>query len=673
MPLGRLEGPSGGKLSGRRASFAYHGNEGKLPNLQARQEWLFANKGGKDQLMEKLKPFMKNGPKRRATSVDSSAESSVGTTRNGMSRRSSIHASEMGDLRRKGSLGTLYSTTVIDNWQDLAGAPLLQESKIDPITQIMNALRLLIEALRHGIDDVTGEAFRLGRLLQSGLSRLEDPNSTEKIHASCQMIFEVVQKYGYSDGCFRPPLHLDVAERLQVTLEDGIRDQELQNSPLGENEENPRGLYSNGKSLTFWEGLQADIWELFLLPSAEEPESMKWNSGRMIMAVFQASVLALWAIFYAIISGPEFYRSSDEVRFLIDAFDICFAIIFAVDILLRMLVCPSIKDHFGHPIAICEVVAVFPFYVKWIHRWYGGSPDVVTGFIGQVDMLSVLRVLKATNFMGENIGKLSVVVKTSSRMLVVGGFVLLLCIVVMSSIMFFIEMSSSGYHLLEPPLIDRVVWVRKTIPPKVIITADGTKILHSEDELSPYQSMYDFFWWCITTLTTVGYGDTTPTSAGGRVAAGFCMVVGVLVLALPASVICSHFTLTRNDSVAMVQREERSDVREMVRKICSDSSRPYAHIMLHHFVMLDCLELNHQKNPSSEDLAGVIYQHILWVYKAFLYTKVAYLAAKGEETNIEVEELCIRRFVANCAEVFRHERDQLWGAYAKIMERDLKR
>jgi Ion transport protein len=55
-------------------------------------------------------------------------------------------------------------------------------------------------------------------------------------------------------------------------------------------------------------------------------------------------------------------------------------------------------------------------------------------------------------------------------------------------------------------------------------------------EISPFFSIPQAFWWFLVTATTLGYGDLTPTSAGGKLVAIAAMLTGVLVVAFPVSV-----------------------------------------------------------------------------------------------------------------------------------------
>mmetsp|Transcript_46830 Transcript_46830/g.108796 ORF Transcript_46830/g.108796 Transcript_46830/m.108796 type:complete len:142 (-) Transcript_46830:490-915(-) len=67
-------------------------------------------------------------------------------------------------------------------------------------------------------------------------------------------------------------------------------------------------------------------------------------------------------------------------------------------------------------------------------------------------------------------------------------------------------------------------------------------------------------------MTTVGYGDTFPIEAGGKLVATVTMVCGLMVLALPLSVVGTNFTEVYED----LQRQRRS---EKLRKSNLESGR----------------------------------------------------------------------------------------------------
>jgi len=65
---------------------------------------------------------------------------------------------------------------------------------------------------------------------------------------------------------------------------------------------------------------------------------------------------------------------------------------------------------------------------------------------------------------------------------------------------------------------------------------------NSDGTVSSFQSVVHTFWWCIVTVTTVGYGDIFPHSVLGKIVAGFAMILGIVMLAFPLTIISSTFS-----------------------------------------------------------------------------------------------------------------------------------
>lgn len=82
----------------------------------------------------------------------------------------------------------------------------------------------------------------------------------------------------------------------------------------------------------------------------------------------------------------------------------------------------------------------------------------------------------------------------------------------------------------------------------------------------------DALWWAIVTVTTVGYGDQYPVSAGGRGVAVVLMLVGIGLIGVLTATVASYFVADKADR-DMAELHERLDWIETL--LTGALARPY--------------------------------------------------------------------------------------------------
>jgi voltage-gated potassium channel len=65
--------------------------------------------------------------------------------------------------------------------------------------------------------------------------------------------------------------------------------------------------------------------------------------------------------------------------------------------------------------------------------------------------------------------------------------------------------------------------------------------LERDAKAANIKSFGDAVWWAITTVTTVGYGDRYPVTAGGRAVAAVLMIGGIALLGIVTAAIAAFF------------------------------------------------------------------------------------------------------------------------------------
>jgi len=83
----------------------------------------------------------------------------------------------------------------------------------------------------------------------------------------------------------------------------------------------------------------------------------------------------------------------------------------------------------------------------------------------------------------------------------------------------------------------------------ITIYLSAVGIYYCENAAQPeqFKSVFHSLWWAVTTLTTVGYGDMYPVTAGGRFFTFFVLMVGLGIVAVPTGLIASALSQARDE------------------------------------------------------------------------------------------------------------------------------
>lgn len=82
----------------------------------------------------------------------------------------------------------------------------------------------------------------------------------------------------------------------------------------------------------------------------------------------------------------------------------------------------------------------------------------------------------------------------------------------------------------------------------IVLYLSAVGIYHFENEAQPeaFASVFHSLWWAVTTLTTVGYGDTYPITTGGRIFTFFILLIGLGIVAVPTGLFASALSKARD-------------------------------------------------------------------------------------------------------------------------------
>lgn len=169
--------------------------------------------------------------------------------------------------------------------------------------------------------------------------------------------------------------------------------------------------------------------------------------------------------------------------------------LFSLEYIARLLVVKKPWRYVSSFFGIIDLLSLLPMYISF---FFVGTTSLVA--LRALRLLRVFRILKLSRYIGESNFLMAALWASRAKIGVFLFAVIILCII-FGTIMYLVEGEANGF----------------TSIPRAI-------------------------YWCVVTLTTVGYGDIAPMTPLGRFIASIIMIMGYGIIAVPTGIVTSEMT-----------------------------------------------------------------------------------------------------------------------------------
>ncbi len=176
-------------------------------------------------------------------------------------------------------------------------------------------------------------------------------------------------------------------------------------------------------------------------------------------------------------------------------------VFFTIEYIARIITVKKPRAYIFSFYGIIDFLSTIPLYLSFL---FAGSSFLLS--VRALRLLRVFRILKIARYIGEA-AKLRKALSNSKEKILVFLFAVLVVSVIAGTLMYIVEGPENGF---------------KSIPISV--------------------------YWCIVTLTTVGFGDIAPVTPLGQLIATVIMILGYGIIAVPTGIVSAEYTKKLGDN-----------------------------------------------------------------------------------------------------------------------------
>jgi voltage-gated potassium channel len=218
-------------------------------------------------------------------------------------------------------------------------------------------------------------------------------------------------------------------------------------------------------------------------------------------AFFIQSLILFSLLTFSISTLPDL---SAEQRWLLEVIEVVTVLIFTVEYLLRLWVAERKLRFVFSFFGLIDLMAILPF-------WLATGVDLRS--LRALRLMRLFRILKLLRY--------SRAIRRFQR-----AFVM-----IREELVMFLSLSL------------------------ILLYLAAVGIYYFEHEAQPQQfsSVFHSLWWAVATLTTVGYGDIYPVTAGGKLFTFVVLIIGLGVVSIPSGMIASALSRAREEEAGADQ------------------------------------------------------------------------------------------------------------------------
>ncbi|HRW98725.1 MAG TPA: ion transporter [Cyclobacteriaceae bacterium] len=244
----------------------------------------------------------------------------------------------------------------------------------------------------------------------------------------------------------------------------------------------------------------------------QSPAEGRSLRSRLYNVIFEAETAAGKSFDVALIIcillsiGVIMLESVDSIRLstgtVLITLEWFFTILFTIEYLVRIWVVKKKRKYILSFYGLVDLISILPTYLSVVLT--GANVLLI---IRSIRLLRIFRVLKLAQFVGEG-QALFAALKASRHKITVFLVTVITSVIIAGTLMFIIEGKENGFA---------------NIPISI--------------------------YWAIVTLTTVGYGDISPSTPLGQAVASLIMILGYGIIAIPTGIVTAEMAFQKRKEI----------------------------------------------------------------------------------------------------------------------------